>query len=338
MKRFLFFLLAAAMLLTGCQSAPEETAPETAPETTSETTEAVDISAYLCHWENIPLGDGKLHYYFMSANGMIIDPENTYPDKWGDCCLIVFPDGQTMLVDSGNRPFAPVLVENLRKMGIKMLDYVILTHLHRDHVSGVIAEDGVIHALPIGKVLTSGVANGAYEDPQAIEKACAAANVPLEILKMGDSLTVGEVKLQVLWPEPALSGTTISGTEEINNASLVFRLDYKDHSALFAGDLYTSAEAQLLNKEGYRELLQADLLKAPHHGGKTSNSMDFVGAVSPQVAVATGYTPIVSGVRTAYELTSTVLLTDKSCGCIHITTDGTAMEAECQRSGSLPLS
>ena len=329
MKKFLFLVLAAALLLAGCQGAPMETTPSTT---------AADISSYICHWENIPLNDGKLHYYFMSANGMLINPEHNYPEKWGDCCLIVFPNGQTMLVDSGNRPFAPVLVENLKKMGIEKLDYVVLTHLHRDHVGGVIADDGVIHALPIGKVLTSGVSNGEYEDPQAIENACAAANVPLEILKMGDILNIGEVKLQVLWPEPVLVGTTISGTEEVNNASLVFRLDYKDHSSLFVGDIYTAAEEQLLAKEGYRELLQVDLLKAPHHGGKTSNSLNFVGTVSPQVAVATGYTPIISAVRTAYELTSTVLLTDKTYGCIHITTDGTAMEAECQRSGALPLS
>ena len=48
------------------------------------------------------VADGKIHYYFMSTEGFVTSPtaaDNIY--KWGDSCLIVFPNGETMLVDTG---------------------------------------------------------------------------------------------------------------------------------------------------------------------------------------------------------------------------------------------
>ena len=71
-------------------------------------------------------------------------------------------------------------------------------------------------------------------------------------------------------------------------------------------------------------VLGVDLLKAPHHGnGITSNSEVFIQAVSPKIAVATGFEKIPSKIVKRYEATGAVLLGDRTYGYVHVSTDGT---------------
>jgi len=70
--------------------------------------------------------------------------------------------------------------------------------------------------------------------------------------------------------------------ENVNNRSLVVRVDYGSVSFLFTGDVMENAELDML-RSGVN--LNADVLKVAHHGADTSSGMDFLRAVSPQVAV-----------------------------------------------------
>ena len=272
------------------------------------------------------VSDGNIHYYFMSSLGMLMDPEESDPYKWGDSTLIVFPNGQTMLIDVGVEAYAPILAENLWRLGVDRLDYLMVTHPHSDHIGGIIGENSILDAVTVDTVFYSGIDRGEKSD--LLYSCCDERNIPIQILKQGDRLSVGEVEMQVLWPLPDTEGMAITKTGAINNRSIVVRFDYRDHTSLFTGDLYAAGESSLVNS--VLNEIDADLLKVPHHGYNTSSTGIFIYMVSPQIAVAMGaYTP---SIQLRYEAMGITYLYDKYEGYIHVQSDGRDMRYETNRS------
>jgi len=279
-----------------------------------------EYEGYVSPWElnvvEAAKADGKMHYYFMSAEGYMVNPGGNSSTKWGDSCLIVFPDGTTMLIDAGLAGHAPILTLNLKRMGIEKLDYFVLSHPHDDHGYGAVKDGGILHNFPVGQVYYSGIYNGDWSNPQILVELCKAKGYPCDILKRGDKLTIGEVSIEVLGPNPDMIGKTIvDNVTDVNNSSLVMRFDYGEHSSLFTGDVYKTAERELVSYD--RAKLDVDLLKLPHHGGDTSNDGPFVYAVTAELAVATGFDPVDVAVFNRYKGTKTTIVMDTEDGYIH---------------------
>ena len=160
------------------------------------TVSAAESNATLCPWEvdapALAKQGSKLYYYFMSSNGAPMGGEGLPTQNWGSACLIVFPNGKTMLLDSGCEAYAPTLVSNLRRLGISKLDYVILTQPQADRCGGITAQGGVFDSFSVGRVYHSGYLNSNWEK-RGIAEICAAKSIPCAILKKGDTLTVGDV-------------------------------------------------------------------------------------------------------------------------------------------------
>jgi len=270
------------------------------------------------------VADGKIHYYFMSSEGMVTSPtaaDNIY--KWGDSCLIVFPNGETMLVDTGYAMQQPWLIGNLKRMGIgseeNPLDYLLITHPHSDHQGAFYSPYPFFDEIKVTQVYHNKLRNDSSSTDEYVENVCAARNLPLMDLKQGTELDFGDVHMEVLWPAPAMATTNI-GNGKINDNSMVFRLDYGEHSALFTGDIYTLAEGQILDTVDNAKL-DVDFLKIPHHGWNTSSSADFVNAVSPELAVATSFMEMEEQIRRRYVATKTTVLLDVYNGYIHVSAD-----------------
>jgi competence protein ComEC len=68
----------------------------------------------------------------------------------------------------------------------------------------------------------------------------------------------------------------------LNDNSIVLRLVHGKVAALFAGDVEALAEAELA--QGPADI-RAQLLKAPHHGSRTSSTEAFLRRVSPEFTV-----------------------------------------------------
>lgn len=83
-------------------------------------------------------------------------------------------------------------------------------------------------------------------------------------------------------PTSAAARTSHKSYENVNNKSLVVRIDYGSVSFLFVGDAMENAELDML-ASGVN--LDVDVLKVAHHGADTSSGLDFLRAVSPNVAV-----------------------------------------------------
>jgi len=322
---FLLFLL----LFTACSSEETHRLPASAP------TEAVDdfpehLRPYRIPWEldavKVAKESKAIHYYFMSALGMEVDSEGEEPQKWGDACLVVFPDGQTMLIDSGVEAYGQILVENLHRLGIEKLDYILFSHGHHDHCFGALTEGGVLDSFPVGKIYWTGVRNTSWEDRYNIENTCQARGIELQILHRDDILTFGEVSMEALWPMENAEYMSDMRIKNHNNQSMVVRFDYQEHSSLFSGDMYARGEKDLVTMS--YDKLDVDLLKAAHHGQTTSNTEEFINAVSPELAVATGYLPISAKVQKRYAAVEATLLYDMSHGYIHVWSNGEALQFE----------
>ena len=130
---------------------------------------------------------------------------------------------QSMLVDGGSERAGQTVVNYLRQQGVSKLDYLVSTHPHRDHCGGLAA---VVQNYPVLKIL-SPVTESDNEYFIAFAKAAATAKDTITVPKAGDAFSLGDATVTVLGP----IGDT-SKTENINNISLVLRVDYGATSVL----------------------------------------------------------------------------------------------------------
>ena len=272
---------------------------------------------------------------FMSGEGVEIksDSDTAFAEsKWGDSALIAFPNGQTMLIDAGMQDYAQLLVMNLKAMGITKLDYVVASHRHNDHVGAMTSQHGPLYNFEIGQIYSTGILNSSASNPAALEGAANKLGIPNDYLAKGDTLDIGAVHIEILWPLPGQAKTSTSSTEDCNNGSLVMRFDYGETSALFTGDLYKSGETQMIRELGDQVgKLDVDVLKIPHHGRQTSSSGDLIKAVSPKVAMSTGAIIMEPTIYGQYAQRGAAVYMDVYDGYVKVSMDGTNVTTECSR-------
>ena len=176
-----------------------------------------------------------------------------------------------ILIDAGENDQGDKVVEQLKAWGVDRLALAIGTHPHSDHIGGM---DDVLNALEVEAYMMPEVAHTSktYESVlQALEE----NEIPVTYPQAGDSLELGGMRLTVLGPEQVEE-------DDLNNCSLVSRVDSAYGSVLIPGDCERQAEEDML--KGNRPL-KADVLQLAHHGSSTSNTEAFLKAVDPKWVV-----------------------------------------------------
>ncbi len=178
----------------------------------------------------------------------------------GDAAVIETPGGKYVLIDGGTeRAGESVVLPYLLHRGVRVLDLVIVTHTHDDHAAGVIE---VLKKIPAREIWVGGTAD---LPGHTVIRPRPGHVLQLEL----------RVVLTVLGPVGSLPASE-------NDRSLVVRLDMGGMSVLFTGDIEGEGEKALLT---HAAALDADVLKAPHHGSANSARVDFLRAVEPAVVV-----------------------------------------------------
>ncbi len=191
----------------------------------------------------------------------------------GDSILVI-ADGKTMLIDAAEASAAPTINDYLKKKGIGELDYAVATHMHADHIGGF---PDVLEAHPAKTVLEPVCPEDLLPTSKTFENyldAVDACGAEYRALEAGDSFSLGGAEITVLGP--------VDGEiSDLNNTSLVLRLEYEGTVCLFTGDMETPEEKAILASGAD---LDADFLKVGHHGAATSSGKAFLEAVTPQYA------------------------------------------------------
>lgn len=190
----------------------------------------------------------------------------------GDSIFIQLPNGENMLIDTGEAEYKEKVENYIRSFGAEDIDYMVLTHPHSDHMGGAWH---IIKSFEIEKIFMPDKASNSSFFEKALDA----------IEEKGYSPIVAEAGVSIL-SEKDLDIQIISPASEYyestNNYSAVVKLTYKNNSFLFMGDAERVAENEIL-ENGFD--VKADVIKIGHHGSSTSSSKKFIKAVSPKIAV-----------------------------------------------------
>lgn len=193
----------------------------------------------------------------------------------GDAIVILTPGGRCVLIDAGGgRRGGGAVLSLLKEKRVRRLDTVVMSHADSDHIGGMPA------------VLSSGIEVGEFLDPgyphtttlyrRVLEAVQARPETRYRTPRAGELLDWGkELQVRVLAPGDDPRGT--------NDSSIVIRLTYGTVSFLFTGDAGRRSEREMARRFGTG--LRAQVLKAGHHGSKSSSTAPFLKLVKPEVAI-----------------------------------------------------
>jgi competence protein ComEC len=243
-------------------------------------------------WAASRLEGKALQVYFVDVEG-------------GQATLFVTPAHQSLLIDTGWPGYdgrdADRIVAAAKRAGIKKIDYVLITHFHRDHVGGV---PQLTARIPVGTFIDHGVNRettdaDTNEGWEAYQKVLATGKFKHIVGKLGDTLPIRGMKVTVISSDGELFGQPLSGAGQENAACKDAELYPADATENFRslGTLITFGKLRLLDLGDLthdqvaklmcpvNKLGKIDIFIVSHHGWMQSDSPALVYGISPRVAI-----------------------------------------------------
>lgn len=228
--------------------------------------------------------------------------------------ILITNNDHSMLIDAGNNEDGPLLVNYIKeKLNISKLDYVVGTHPHEDHIGGL---DDIINNLEVKEVYLpeAMTTTKTFED---VLDAIVNKNLEITVPTIGEKFNLGEAKLEVIY--------TGTGEKDLNEASIILKMNFGKHAYLFTGDTTEEVEKTILDKD-----INIDVLKVAHHGSKYSSCTNFLNIATPEYAIISagegnsyGH-PELETLNRLKKYTNKIYIT-KDLGTIVLTSDGTSI-------------
>ena len=187
----------------------------------------------------------------------------------GDSTLLV-SKGEAILIDGGERFASSKVVSYIENLGITEIKYIIATHPHSDHISGLI---GVMNKFKVNNIIKNeeNISTGIYD---SFLKKSNEKNIKVIIPKLGDEFIFGEAQFKIIGPTAYNFDT--------NNNSLAIRVTHGENSVLFTGDGEKLEESTLM----YTGMnIQSNILHVGHHGSRNASSTEFLNEVNPDYGI-----------------------------------------------------
>ena len=186
--------------------------------------------------------------------------------------ILIRSQDHAALIDAGKFDAADTVADYLLRHKVTALDYLIMSHPDSDHIGGM---PGVLGEISVGAFVQADTGYFSEEGSglSALLSMLEQNGTDTMSMEPGDSFTMGQAVFTAIGP--------MGSFEDPNNSSLVLRMDCRDFSALFCGDMeYDAEQALILSGQD----IDIDLLKVGHHGSSTSSSLRFLWETSPKYA------------------------------------------------------
>ena len=264
MKKYLQIIcgliLCCTMLLTGCGQSGGQSS-DTAANSKAEAKGQLTISML-----DIDQGDAVLIQ--TGVKNILID---TGDDKY-------YEDGKKGKENTQ-------LLTELQKLKIDHIDTLVMTHAHADHIGKA---DKVIAQYGVKELVYNGIPSTSKYFINALKAAKANGTQQVKV-KAGDVLDFGNgVSFEIVSPSQSLIDEDTAAIKakkkvDVNNESVVGRLTFGNFAMLFTGDAEGPVEKDMV--ASYGKKLECQVLKAGHHGSKTSSTAEFLKLVQPESVV-----------------------------------------------------
>lgn len=198
----------------------------------------------------------------------------------GDGILIHGDNGTKVMVDGGSTSEKQVakncIVPYLKAEGIGTIDYSIITHTDKDHISGImeILENNNSNRIRIKNLVMPDINMKDDTYNELIEKA-KLKKINVLYIKKGDTLSLGKTIIKCIYPE-----TTTTASDK-NDYCTVLSVKNKTSKILLTGDISKEIEEKIKDdiEENYT------VLKVAHHGSNYSSSEKFLKKVNPKYSI-----------------------------------------------------
>ena len=263
MKRYLqvvcMAMLSCMLLLTGCAQGQDQQAGAAGAKTDAKGQLTVNM---------LDIGQGDAILLQTGAKNILID---TGDDKY-------YEDGKKGKENTQ-------LFDELQKLQVDHIDTLVMTHAHADHIGKA---DKVIAKYGVKELVYNGIPSTSKYFVNALKAAKANGTQQVKV-KAGDVLDFGNgVSFEVISPSQTLIDEDSAAVKakkkvDVNNESVVGRLTFGNFSMLLTGDAEGPVEKAMAASYGNK--LKSQVLKAGHHGSKTSSTADFLKLVQPESVV-----------------------------------------------------
>ena len=170
-------------------------------------------------------------------------------------CMLLIAGETTILIDGGNTPTATDVLHYLQDFGVEQIDLMVSTHPHGDHLGGL---PTVLNAIPTDAIWCADSTYDTYLY-QNFTQLVAQKGFNISHPEPGTVFVENGLTITVLGPLNSADTYT-----DLNDTSLVLMVQYGECKLLLAADVELDAQNMLLQTTP--EILDADILKYPHHG------------------------------------------------------------------------
>ncbi|MDR1627371.1 MAG: MBL fold metallo-hydrolase [Oscillospiraceae bacterium] len=223
----------------------------------------------------------KIYQVFNKLNSLELKSDNNeynmcvhFLDVGKADCIYIKCEDKHILIDAANKDVSSGVVEYLCRQNVDKLDLVIATHPHSDHIGQM---HDVINSFEIDNFVMSEIPQKiipTFTTYKKMLKSIQDKQLKIKLVHAGEKFTLGNLKINILSP--------CRQYDNLNNNSVVMRLEYGNDSFIFMGDAEKEAENDMVKSNLN---LDSTVLKVGHHGSSTSTTKDFLEKVAPEFSI-----------------------------------------------------